>query len=226
MRRALVASLAAVVVGLACGDPTEGTRQVVEVAFTSDGAGTPVTLGANTLTITRAELVVRRIKITADSADCDEHDDGRDHCVEILFGPALAILPLASGFNTAFSGLAPQGNYRRIEFKLHQPATEPGDTAFIAGNPDFSHSSIVVEGTWNGAPFQFTTALSQTIRVDLDPVAAVDGPHAKIVVNVDVTSWFRSNAGLIDPSTGNVGGTHETLVRANILKSITASASP
>jgi len=221
-----LASAAAV----ACGDPAGPERQVVEVMFTSDITSSSAafhdvsaTVGANTLVISRAELVIRRIKVTTDSLDCDDSDNGRDGCPELLFGPALAILPLATDFKTAFSGLAPQGMYRRIEFNLHLPGKEPGDTAFVAGNPDFSHSSIVVQGTYNGVPFQFTSALSETIRLDIAPAMPIDGPHASITVNVDVLSWFRNSGGLVDPSSGNVGGSHEMLVRTNILKSFRAA---
>src|ERR1043165_280167 len=80
--------------GIGCGDPAGPQRQVVDVNFTSaalppgapaSAADVAVTVGANTLVISRAEFVIRRIKVTTDSLDCDDHDDGLDHCAELMF---------------------------------------------------------------------------------------------------------------------------------------------
>ena len=74
-RSSVALGITALVLGAACGDPTEGTRQVVEVSFTSDGAAAPITLGANTLTITRAEFVVRRMRSGNRTWVVDIHDE-------------------------------------------------------------------------------------------------------------------------------------------------------
>src|ERR1043165_3308098 len=125
---------------LACGDSTSPNTKAVTVSFSSQAAATAspalndvtITLGANTLVITKAQVVVRRIKMTTATAVCaDDDKEGDADCAETAIGPILVDRPLTSTSVTSISASIPDGTYREIEFKIHKPAGEAGDAAFV-----------------------------------------------------------------------------------------------
>lgn len=228
------------IAALACSDATNpgANAHPMSVAFSTASGGsarvasaTPgvspdVTVGdaAHSLVITRAQLVIAKVELsTADSASCGggEHDS---YCSEIESGPLLVDLPLTAGASSALDVTVPGGTYRKLEFKVR--AVESGEddaSAFLAAHPGFQGVSLRVDGTFDGAPFTYTTALEAEVEMEFQPPVVVDAGGKNVTVNVDVSTWFKTAAGaVIDPATAAAGGVNEALVASNIRASFGA----
>jgi hypothetical protein len=218
---------------MAC-DSTDPNGQPMTLSFSSQAPATSpaltdvvVTAGTNSVVITRAQLVVRRIKlkptVTA-AAPCTDDDATDDDCAEISAGPVLVDLPLTGSTVTSVAATVPAGTYSEVDFRIHKPSDDAADLAFRTANPAFAGVSIRVEGTYNGAPFVYTTDLTEKQEVEFNPAIVIDesGTNPNITIQVDVSSWFRNGTAVVDPATANKGGANENLVKNNIRASLRA----
>lgn len=229
----LSAILAPAILLSAC-DSTDPNGQPIAVSFssqaaTSGGATTDiiVTTGTNTLTVTKAQLVVRRIKLKPTAtvaAGCTDDDSSDDDCATVMTGPVLVDLPLTGSTVTTVNATVPAGSYSEVDFRIHKPSDDVGDAAFLTANPGFAGTSIRVEGTFNGTPFVFTTDLTEKQRVSFTPALVVDEatPNPNLTIQVDVSAWFKSGTTVINPATANKGGANENVVKNNIRASLRA----
>lgn len=180
--------------------------------------------GADTLVITRAEIVLREIELEgATTGGCAAADD--DDCQEIEFGPVLVDLPTEPGARQRFAVDLPEGTYTEVEFELHKPDDDdPADAAFLAANPAFADISVRVEGTFNGQPFVFVSDVNEDQEIDLvPPLSVIEGQTVNLTIFVDLGAWFRAPDGsLIDPATANKGGQNEGVVADNVKASFEA----
>ena len=214
----------------ACGDSTGPNSKPVSLSFSTQGlvaAGAnfdvTVTGGGNTVVITKAQLVIRDIKLKQSAtAACVDDDAGSDDCDELKIGPFLADLPLTATATSALTASIPAGTYREVEFKIHKPGSDAADAAFSAANPNFATSSVRVEGTINGTPFVFTNAISEKIELEFNPAIVIDGTNKNVTVQVNVASWFKSGTTVIDPRTANPGQPNANTVSANIRAALRA----
>ncbi|HET7565029.1 MAG TPA: hypothetical protein VFJ96_08550 [Gemmatimonadaceae bacterium] len=190
----------------------------------------------NALVITKAQLVLSELELKKiETAVCDdEHADGsssddsasvdHDGCEKIETGPLLVDLPLNGSVGSSVNFTVPADTYRKLEMRVRTvDATDDGGAAFLAANPSFAGVSIRVEGTFNGQPFVFTSDVNVDLEIEFASPIVVDHDGLNVTVNVDVSSWFRTDAGLIiDPLTALAGGSNESLVTGNIQASFHA----
>ena len=183
-----------------------------------------MTAGVNTIVITKAQVVVRRIKLEqAVTATCADDDTaGDDDCAETSIGPVLVDLPLTANTVTSINASIPDGTYRKIDFRIHKPGGDANDAAFVAANPTFANISIRVEGTFNGTAFVFTSTVSEKEELEFNPPVVIDATNKNITVQFDLSSWFKSGTTVINPTTANPGQPNENLVRSNIRASLRA----
>ena len=195
--------------------------------------GTPgeetFTDGTNTLVITSAQVVLREIELEGeDDDDCSTGVGGDDDCDELEIGPVLLDLPLGTGGpERNLTVDVPAGTYEELEFDIHKPDDDDdddGDAEFLAAHPEFEDVSIRVVGTWNDAPFTFTTDLEAEQEIELSPPLVVnEDADTDLTLLLDLDTWFRGpGGGLIDPATANAGGAAEALVEDQIEASIEA----
>ena len=219
------------VLGAACADSASPNSAPVTISFSSQTltgvspalTDVTVTAGTNTLVITRAQIVVRRIKLTqAAATTCADDDSTSDGCSETVTGPILVDLPLTTTAVSSVPASIPAGTYSEIEFTIHKPGGDTGDAAFAAANPNFATSSIRVEGTFNGTAFVFTSALSEKQRLSFNPPIVLDATSKNITIQFDLSTWFKSGTTVINPATANAGGANENVVRNNIRASLRA----
>ncbi len=181
-----------------------------------------ITSGADTIIVTRAQLVLREIELKrVESPNCD----GADECEKVEFGPVLVDLPLQPGADRKFTVEPPRGSYDEIEFDVHKPDDgDPDDQVFIQQNPEFERISIRVQGTFNDAPFVYESDLDVEQELTLQPPLVVDENTAtNVTIFVGLDSWFRMpNGMLVDPATANKDGPNENLVKDNIITSMRA----
>jgi hypothetical protein len=238
MRMMRLAVATAVVTAVACGDGTgPGRDGTVSLSFATKAGGSgaqfsstgmlddTITAGGDVLVITRAQIVLREIELEREDDDsCDDLASGDDDCEEFETGPILVDLPLNGQVSTAITIAPAPGVYDEIEFEVHKPEDDGDDDAFLAQHPDFNGVSIRVQGTFNGAPFTYESDLDVEQEYDLDPPLVVTDTSTgtNVTLIVDIGTWFRSGASLVDPVTANKGGANEGLVKENIKRSFKA----
>ena len=239
MNRLLVAPLVLVALA-ACADSTGSGSGRTELSFATRPSGTQqvnasrparditVSLGGNTLVITRAQLVLEEVELEpVDVAECDNSGSGNnndtDACQELEIGPILVDLPLTAGAQTELSVDIPTGNYREIEFELEIADDDDGpEAAFIAANPSFRNTTVRVEGTINGQPFVFTSNVEAEMELEFSPALVVGPGGGNVTVFVDVSSWFVSGGSVINPLTANLNAALRATVESNIRASFDA----
>jgi hypothetical protein len=185
-----------------------------------------LTDGQNELIITKAEVVLREIELKkVDVVECDSIM-GSDDCEEFEIGPVLLDLPLDGQVQQAMAITPDPATYDELEFEIHKVSNDdPEDAAFRAAYPHMVGKSIRVEGTYNAVTFVFETDLDVEQEFDLFPPITVDDLSTSTNVNVllDLSAWFVDGAGsLVDPQSGNKGGTNESLIKENIKQSVEA----
>lgn len=159
--------------------------------------------------------------IAFDESDQDEADDN-DSCEAEALGPMLVDLPLNSGAQQQFSiGIEP-GTYTAVRFHIHK-ANSGSEASFLANHPEFVGTSIRVTGTFNDAPFVYSTSLNTVQRQRFEaPVTVDQSGSADVTLLVDLSTWFLNGGTLVDPATAGHGGANEHLVWDNIKRSFRA----
>jgi hypothetical protein len=197
-------------------------------AAAAGGANSDITIsvGTNTVIITKAQVVVRRIKLRpaeVSAAACADDDSTSDDCATVHTGPVLVDIPVTANAVTTVSANVPAGTYSRVDFRIHKATDDAADAAFRAANPNFDGVSVRVEGTYNGSPFVFTSDLTEKQELSLaEPLVVEEGTTPNLTIQFDMSSWFRNGSTVIDPNTANKNGTNENLVRNNIRASMRA----
>lgn len=186
--------------------------------------------GGDTLVLTSAQVVLRKIELQAcaayDTSLADSSGVDSLWVEEFEAGPMLVDLPLGGAISQVLSVEVTPGTYSEVEFKV-QPVRgdEPEAVAFLAAHPEFEDVSIRAEGTFNGVPFTFTTRMGAHQESDIDPALVVgdgSGP-VNLTLSVDHGRWFAGpDSTLVDPSTALFGGENRVLVERNIRRSFRA----
>ena len=219
----------------ACSDSSSPNMRSVSLSFSSQGPAAAasivnasrdviVTVGANTLVITKAQIVVRSIKLkTTQAMTCSDDDSINDDCDEVRLAPVLVDLPLTANGVTSLSASIPEGTYREISFKIHKPSDDDAsDIAFRAANPTFATTSMRLEGTFNGQAFVYTSDMSETIELEFATPVVIGADNKNMTVQFDLSSWFTVNGQVINPTTANKGGINENAVKSRVRSSLRA----
>lgn len=246
--RSSVAAFAGLLLVAACSDGTgPGTAPKVSLTFASrlpagvvaapsraPGFGAAVTGsdtlkdGTNTLIITSAQLVLRKIELKRQDAanlSCDVEPEPAG-CEDFESGAALIDLPLGGVTNTQVTVDIPPGTYTEVEFKIHKvSSSDPQDSTFRRLHPDFVNKSIRVQGTYNGTAFTYETDLDveQELQFATPLVISDTTTSTNLTIRVVLANWFKSaGGGLLNPATANVGQPNEGIVKENIKNSMKA----
>ena len=219
----------------ACSDSTSAARRAASVSFSGQAPAAlaisadrapnfdiTVTTGANTLVITRAQIVIRSIKLKqAVTTVCTDDDTVVEaDCEESAIGPVLADLPVLASGVTSLPVSIPEGTYREIEFQIHKPGSDARDAAFKVANPAFANISMQVTGTFNGTAFTFTSTLSEKEELEFNPPMVINADNKNVTIQMNLSSWFTVGGVLINPTTANAGGLNENAVKSNIRASL------
>ncbi len=165
--------------------------------------------GGNTLEIDRVQLVLREVELENEThqGECEAGSSSNGDCAEIEFGPFLVDLPLGvGGAARTVTASVPAGTYDEVKFKIREPDDDTAaGAAFAAEHPDFVHTSVKVEGSYNGTPFTFVSDLEAELNLDLSPPLVVDGSGTTdLTLFTDLGTWFRDAGGnLLDPSSAS-----------------------
>ena len=75
---------------------------------------------------------------------------------------------------------------------------------FLRAHPERCGVSVRVDGTFNGQPFTFKSALEAEIELEFRNAFVVSASEPRnLTISVDVASWFKSADGtVLDPTNG------------------------
>lgn len=188
------------------------------------GDSLSVTDGANTLVITRVELVAREIELRRVGVTSCDSTAQTDDCESFSTSAQLVLLPLSQATTQVLTVDVPSGTYSSMRLKVHKVSDDVGDAAFLVANPTWpARQSIRVTGFYNGAAFTYLSDVNFSAEEALVPNLVVGATTAtNLTVRVDLTGWFRNGVTgpLIDPATAGSGGGNKSLVENNIKNSV------
>lgn len=186
-----------------------------------------VTRGDDELLVTKAQLVIKNVKLTRAGATCrdddddDDDDDDRrrdDRCPTVHTGPYLVDLGVTGEERGRLSVDLPEGSYSGVRFDIHKvTSSRSDDLAFRQANPDFRDISVRLEGSYNGQPFVFVSDVNAKLDVPLTAPVAIGGEVTNVTVTLDLGAWFVNPVGgLYAPALANTPG----LIRARVENNI------
>jgi len=201
--------------------------------ITTSAAGMTISRDGDVLVVTKAQLVVRNVKLKSASAVCSDDDDESssnsssnsssqreddEDCAAIRVGPYLVDVPVSGADGARVAVEVPAGTYSSIRLWLHKvTSSDSADVAFRQANPDFRDISLRLEGTFNGTPFTFVNDVNAKLTVPLAEPLVVGTGGDDVTVTIDLSTWFlRSSGGLYSPAAANTPGQVRAQVQNNI----------
>ena len=222
------------------GTPIVGVPPVV----TPSAAGLQISRDDDVIVITKAQLVVRDVKLRNALATCDDDDDdnnesaalfdGRgddrsrhdddDDCPVMRLGPFLVQLPVNGTDGARVSVPVPAGTYSSVRLTLHKvTSNDSADAVFRQSNPDFRDISVRLEGTYNSVPFVFVHDINAKLTVPLTDPLVIGASGDEVTVTIDLGMWFvRPQGGLYGPALANTPGSVRAVVASNIRRAFRA----
>lgn len=191
MKAVLAIVLAAGIAG--CGGPNLSVS-VRAGSGASVASGNALAAGSG-IVLTRVRVVIRKIELEkAGNSEMDEVASG-PYLLD-LSGAALDDGSVARVVDASFE----PGTYSEVKLEVHKP--ESGETAANASLQEMidAQASIIADGTIDGAPFSFKTAVNTQQRFEGNVVLS-DGSN--LTLSVDPTGWFASGGARLDPRNGS-----------------------
>lgn len=176
-------------------DVSGGTpREVRGAVSTSDSAG-------NSVTVERAVLLIESIRLRPAGVDAC----GTGECATASEDPIVLSLPLADSLATINPvGQVPPELYDGIHFRLRRAEGPGGGVG--SDVPGLGGSSVLVQGTYNGSDFSFTSGAEQTVSLTFPSTMNLTGGEtfANVTLEASVDPWFRTEEGVLgDPSSSS-----------------------
>lgn len=224
------------------GDGAGANRVSFSVVFTGSEGGssaarspafsvTQTDGSGNEIVLDRVALVLSEIELEADDFECPEEDEtgedeAEDDCEELERGPML--VDVEPGSDPIQQDLVVQeiparfvgATFTELEFEIEVPEEEDGaDPGEFLG----AGVSVLVEGTYNGEAFSYTSDLEAEQERSISVEVTEGNPETNVTLEVALDGWFRADDGtLVDPDTAGEGGENEDLVEENIEASFDA----
>src|SRR5437879_4058430 len=203
----------------ACDATSPKTSQPVSLSVTTKGASAvpagsgmsaaiQIGSGANSLTITQAQVVLARIELST-AGSCPTTGEA-DDCAELQLGPTLVDLPVDATTQVMLVDVAvPAGTYSGVQAKLDAVKPdddEPGASAFLTAHPDFQGISVKVTGVFTDASstthdFTFTSEIDAEMAMRFEPPVTLASDTKNFTIAVDVASWFKDASGAASDQT-------------------------
>ena len=171
-------------------------------ALPADGGSAQVASG---IELTRVRIAVRRLRV-------ERKDAGTE--VEISQGPLLLDASgdaLAGALLELVTGKVPAGTYDKLKVDIHRVETAP---AGAFDNLVKRGASILLEGTVDGQPFVFASALEA--ELEHEGQFELGGAAANITLSLDASKWFKAADGTrLDPRESSAQRAIETNIAAS-----------
>lgn len=156
------------------------------------------------------ELVVDDAKVLVGEVELE----GRTEASEVSFDAMVLEIGLAGEATPVDLDDVPARKYQEIGLELARGGQVDGlDHDFADGD------SIVVNGTYAGEAFTFSSGWAPEIEFDISGLRVRDGEDAQITITFDVAAWFvDGDGGVLDPSDPD----NADQIESNIASSIDA----
>src|SRR2546425_4953273 len=187
---------------------TKGASGVAVPAGSGMSAAIQIGSGANSLSITQAQVVLARIELSTAGSCATTGED--DDCAELHLGPTLVDLPVDATTHVMLVDVAvPAGTYSGVQAKLDAVKPdddEPGASAFLTAHPDFQGISVKVTGVFTDASntthdFTFASEVDAEMEARFEPPVTLASDTKNFTIAVDIASWFKDASGaVIDPT--------------------------
>jgi hypothetical protein len=207
-KRIAVVSLAAALAACSSNGNSNFSLSVKSTAVSSDGGAADGGTGdagvSQGVEIDRLRIVIASIKLEGPAKGVDA---GLIQDIDVSVGPFLVDVSgssLDGGVQQVFDTSVPAGSYR--EFRVDIGPATSGDLA-VQGD------SIIIDGTFNGAPFTFTSDLH--VQEKSEGTFVVGAGSANITLSVDTSSWFGNPASPLDPTVSANRDAIEDNIRAS-----------
>jgi hypothetical protein len=181
MRRSL--SLVAVLLA-ACSGGATSTLSLS--ARDGAAAGQPAASG---IALTRVRIALQKIELRSRAGD---------RRADIALGPVvidLSAAELDGKVHRVFDSTIPAGTYDKIEFEIEH--LERATTAAGADDLVKQHASAIIEGTIDGEPFTFVTAIEA--EQEFEGRFVVTDKSSNVTFDVDTSKWFVKDGVRLDP---------------------------
>jgi hypothetical protein len=123
---------------------------------------------------------------------------------------------LSGGVNSQFSLDAPPGEYDELEFEVHKLSGEPVPTDAAMKEMYDRNACIMVNGTIDGAPFEFASEVDE--KHELLGWFVLEPGADNVTLNIDPAGWFLDGTTRVDPRNPEM----RSRIEANIKSSISA----
>ena len=107
----------------------------------------------------------------------------------------LSSADLDGRVHKVFDSTVPAGTYDKIEFEMHP--LERATTAAGADDLVKQHASAIIEGTFDGQPFSFVSAIEA--EQEFEGSFVVTDKSSNVTFDVDTSKWFVENGAALDP---------------------------
>ena len=161
--------------------------------------------------------VVSHIRISIASLKLEGPAEGADagliQSIEVSEGPFLVDLSgaaLTGSLEQVFDTDVPAGSYREFSVNI-APAT-----AAALGDLAAQGVSLIVDGSFNGAPFSFSSKLK--VSEKKEGTFTVGADTGNVTLSFDSSTWFGTAAAPLDPSVA----ANAPAIEANIVASLSA----
>ena len=211
-----------------CDSPTD-TSSGSLVTFSARTIIQPVTAwtsarlmsaaGPDSIRLSRVRILLRDIRFDRDSDS-----------VEYRTLPIVLDLQVTSALQDIFVGFLPDGNYRRVRFRVHRiededlrnvsPAMRPVYNDFLAGD----RYSIIAEGTVfaggsaTGESFVYRSRIDEEQEHEFAQALAISGGSpVTVTMTLDTGAWFSDGSGgLLDPRVADNSNSIDDRIKASI----------
>ena len=141
-------------------------------------------------------IALTRVRIALEKIELRSRDG--DSRAEIAVGPVIIDLSSADldgRVHKVFDSTVPAGTYDKIEFEMHP--LERATTAAGADDLVKQHASAIIEGTFDGQPFSFVSAIEA--EQEFEGSFVVTDKSSNVTFDVDTSKWFVENGAALDP---------------------------
>ena len=175
----------------------------VSVGFYSENAA-----GDNTLVITEAKFLVRKLML--------KHDHGEE--CDVNLGPFVVYLDMVQKVVVVGIAKIPAGDYDDIMFQVHKPSPNENiaDPEFIESNS--RRFSVIAKGFYNTVSFVFKSDVTVAKEIDFEnpPVSIGSVTFINITIRLNPYSWFINNGIILDPMNED----NKNVIKQNIKNSL------
>lgn len=157
-------------------------------------------------------VVITQAKVLLTNIQYERERDGLNQLHHT--GPYVVNMNLTGSLSEIMNGYIVRDIYTKAKFQIHKAGeteTIP-DAEFREGTADNQRYSMIIRGTYNGAPFVYKSKQSLEVVTNFNKSTNINLKKQNLTVVFNETTWFRSGNTVLNPNTAANG----SIIDANI----------